>query len=209
MSKGFKMAKKTLSNLLSRLYRVHRSKRMALLQAALKCGFWVSRDEVEEKRRQFQLIKSYLLLILPDTKCYVCDRKATDRHHVLPLCKGGLNDPKNLVPLCKKCHKRLDLTSTWKQRGGGGGGALYQTHNLQIPQLSRYEIKALNRGSLSPAGKVVAVMSKKTEKSTGRLPAPKATPEKAQSTTISLGKVEAKLLEPAWHYALPLQATHG
>ncbi len=29
-------------------------------------------------------------------------------HHIIPVSKGGTDDPKNLMVCCKKCHKKED-----------------------------------------------------------------------------------------------------
>jgi 5-methylcytosine-specific restriction endonuclease McrA len=36
--------------------------------------------------------------------CWLCERKAKHRHHILPLENGGRNIKTNIVPLCVKCH---------------------------------------------------------------------------------------------------------
>lgn len=43
-------------------------------------------------------------------QCQQCgairEDKALEIHHILPLYKGGNNDPDNLIVLCKKCHQK-------------------------------------------------------------------------------------------------------
>lgn len=38
-------------------------------------------------------------------ECVVCGEPAYCWHHVVPLINGGTNSPKNLVPVCRDCHK--------------------------------------------------------------------------------------------------------
>lgn len=42
-----------------------------------------------------------------NTKCFVCLGKANCRHHIIQLQNGGLNQKKNLVSLCNKCHSDI------------------------------------------------------------------------------------------------------
>ena len=37
-------------------------------------------------------------------KCAYCREPATERDHVLPLCKGGSNTIENVVPCCRACN---------------------------------------------------------------------------------------------------------
>lgn len=40
-------------------------------------------------------------------ECRDCrSKKNLEVHHILPLHKGGTNDPQNLMTLCEKCHNR-------------------------------------------------------------------------------------------------------
>jgi 5-methylcytosine-specific restriction endonuclease McrA len=37
-----------------------------------------------------------------------------DVHHVIPLYRGGTNDPSNLISLCRECHAKIH---TWLEVG--------------------------------------------------------------------------------------------
>lgn len=39
--------------------------------------------------------------------CFVCDKKADVRHHVICLKNGGRNVRDNIVSLCRGCHKKI------------------------------------------------------------------------------------------------------
>lgn len=42
---------------------------------------------------------------LPDfVRCKYCGARATSIDHVVPVSKGGTNDPFNLVPACRSCN---------------------------------------------------------------------------------------------------------
>lgn len=47
------------------------------------------------------------LPLKPDETCYVCEAKATLRHHVIQVINGGRSKLNNLVPLCRDCHKKI------------------------------------------------------------------------------------------------------
>ena len=41
--------------------------------------------------------------------CFVCgSKKNLERHHINPRSNGGKATPKNIIPLCAKCHDRLE-----------------------------------------------------------------------------------------------------
>ncbi|WP_307740129.1 HNH endonuclease [uncultured Parolsenella sp.] len=40
-------------------------------------------------------------------------------HHVVPLVEGGADAPGNLVPLCARCHNRLDAELRRRRANGG------------------------------------------------------------------------------------------
>lgn len=48
--------------------------------------------------------------------CEECEKygrltTAEEVHHILPLSKGGGNEPENLMSLCKSCHSRITAES--------------------------------------------------------------------------------------------------
>lgn len=47
------------------------------------------------------------LLTIPECKCGTCDRPARVRHHIIPLCVGGINSPLNLILICHWCHEKI------------------------------------------------------------------------------------------------------
>lgn len=40
-------------------------------------------------------------------ECFVCGGRATQRHHVIPLARGGLATKKNTVWIDRDCHKAI------------------------------------------------------------------------------------------------------
>lgn len=47
----------------------------------------------------------------PKEKCYFCEEDSKyilEQHHVVPKRYNGSNDDKNLVTLCRRCHRKLE-----------------------------------------------------------------------------------------------------
>jgi len=40
-------------------------------------------------------------------KCTMCGRPAEEVHHKVPRSKGGKNEPRNLIVLCRECHEMM------------------------------------------------------------------------------------------------------
>jgi HNH endonuclease len=90
---------------------VPKKKRMAVLLKCLYYGAWATREAINLRRCEFTS-KRFSLLSLEGARCYVCSQPAKHRHHVIPICRGGSNEKYNLVPLCIKCHGRMDILQT-------------------------------------------------------------------------------------------------
>lgn len=82
---------------------VPKEKRMAFLQNVVYAGAWVPKSNLIRLRAYFERHKARIFP-LSGSICYVCDKKAEHRHHIVPLSRGGQNVKKNLVPLCNQCH---------------------------------------------------------------------------------------------------------
>ena len=49
-------------------------------------------------------------------KCRCCGaEKRLPVHHIKSKIRGGTDDPKNLITLCNKCHRSLELKSQWRE----------------------------------------------------------------------------------------------
>ena len=48
-------------------------------------------------------------------KCAYCDKPSTGVDHIIPLSRGGLDEPGNVVPCCRYCNssKGPRLLSEW------------------------------------------------------------------------------------------------
>lgn len=64
-----------------------------------------SKGKRTASRYHFDRMKSKLTL--RNKPCGVCDESATERHHIIPLDKGGKNCKQNLIPLCGSCHVQI------------------------------------------------------------------------------------------------------
>ena len=78
-----------------------RQRRYAALVRVSKPKFY-NPTPYSERRSEYYRIREALLIFPSD--CWVCKRVAKYRHHLILLSQGGINEPYNLVPLCKKCH---------------------------------------------------------------------------------------------------------
>lgn len=41
-------------------------------------------------------------------KCQACGTKGVEVHHIVPLSKGGSDEPENLALMCSQCHDDAD-----------------------------------------------------------------------------------------------------
>lgn len=63
--------------------------------------------EIYKTRTGFNDNKYRVFPMSQTCPCYVCGQKASVRHHVIPLGKGGRNRRNNIVPLCNVCHVKV------------------------------------------------------------------------------------------------------
>ncbi len=78
----------------------------------LKCNSLASQDRTPYGH-SFKVLRRQLAESV-DGKCIIC--QSTNKisgHHILPTRFGGESDDKNIVPLCTRCHKRIE-TLEWK-----------------------------------------------------------------------------------------------
>jgi hypothetical protein len=92
--------------LLERRHKISPQDRMRFLIYCANRGGFIPQEQLRAQRIQFEMVRE-VLCPLAGNPCYVCRKKASDRHHILPLCKGGLNNSSNLVPLCFSCHQTV------------------------------------------------------------------------------------------------------
>lgn len=97
--KGFVVAKK--------FQNVHKEHRLTFLVSCLRLDSPDLQLKGHLRRRGFNGSKGWSLPLTDKSECYLCKGKATLRHHVIPLVKGGRNKLNNIVPLCQPCHCRV------------------------------------------------------------------------------------------------------
>jgi 5-methylcytosine-specific restriction endonuclease McrA len=83
--------------------------RLVLLQAVESCRVEsVSVKRREKLRRAFLRRRSDDFAVAEAWEwhpCFVCWKRGTHRHHVVPLYQGGDNRQANIVFLCASCHE--------------------------------------------------------------------------------------------------------
>jgi 5-methylcytosine-specific restriction endonuclease McrA len=65
------------------------------------------RKLLAEMRDQFEHQPKISRAKLSNRTCKACLGRAQVRHHIVQLQHGGTNDVRNIVPLCRDCHKKI------------------------------------------------------------------------------------------------------
>jgi 5-methylcytosine-specific restriction endonuclease McrA len=81
-----------------------------------------ARDSAKSRERADELKKSLRRLNHQQSRCPYCDGELINKHldHIIPLGRGGLSVPENLVFVCGKCNEEKSsdtLTMFVKRRG--------------------------------------------------------------------------------------------
>ena len=85
----------------SKLKNVHKVNRLQFLISHLRLNKPdIPVQEMINGRKGFNDNKKWALPLTKRSECYLCGGKATLRHHVIPLSKGGKNKVNNITPLC-------------------------------------------------------------------------------------------------------------
>ena len=126
---------------------------------------WVKTQAQEQgtkriRGRRLQKMREQLLAQQP--LCAACDRLgvvrlATERDHIIPLTKGGTDDPSNIQALCHDCHESKSLGEALRGRSplsylsprGRGGATNFPppTGNRPVPQI--FVRAGFGRGGIS------------------------------------------------------------
>lgn len=82
--------------------------RLDYLRSVSNPGWPRVSEEVRLKLRK-QFAKRYrMLLVNIDDQCGVCgDGVWHEKHHVIPLSYGGMNESLNLIAICESCHNKI------------------------------------------------------------------------------------------------------
>lgn len=92
----------------SKLKNVHKVNRLQFLISHLRLNKPdIPVQEMINGRKGFNDNKKWALPLTKRSECYLCGGKATLRHHVIPLSKGGKNKVNNITPLCHPCHCKV------------------------------------------------------------------------------------------------------
>lgn len=86
--------------------KVQQKRRMAFLRLYAAAGRYDHKWDQLSRRQRFEWYKKVHLPSIKTQSCYVCSKDADHWHHIVHLCNGGDDCQRNLVPLCRVCHKR-------------------------------------------------------------------------------------------------------
>ncbi len=64
------------------------------------------REQTRQRQRKFRAEHKKSIGINPDDKCAYCGDVATTIDHIVPVSKGGLDVPENVVPSCLQCNQQ-------------------------------------------------------------------------------------------------------
>ncbi len=81
------------------------------MRAIVALHKWQERERIKDKyRANNRLIPQADYMYLKSLgRCDLCGRRGkTEIHHLIPVKRGGTNDPSNLLVLCKRCHLEAD-----------------------------------------------------------------------------------------------------
>jgi 5-methylcytosine-specific restriction endonuclease McrA len=84
------------------------SMRLGYLRETSSPG-WPRVDEGMRKRLRREFSRRYRdLLKNIDEQCGICGNdRWREKHHIIPLSFGGINDDLNLIAICMKCHNEI------------------------------------------------------------------------------------------------------
>lgn len=86
---------------------VTKQQRMDLIKRAVRLEWWVSERLRMQIRREY-LKKKHHLLNIKDVECGIClAAKADEKHHIVMVCYGGINENENLIAICQGCHNEI------------------------------------------------------------------------------------------------------
>lgn len=83
---------------------------MSPVRACLGCGELIRHgsrcpDCAPRNGSTRQYRKNRALVLRGAAACYVCGQPADQADHVVPVSKGGTDDPSNLRPICWPCNR--------------------------------------------------------------------------------------------------------
>jgi len=81
--------------------------RLTLLKRAANPGWGRVTEELRRFLRASFGRKAYQMLVVPIEQCACCENRPQEKHHIVPLSYGGINEELNLIFICETCHNAI------------------------------------------------------------------------------------------------------
>lgn len=92
-------------------------------------------DRVSGRGSQWRKIRRAVLDRFPFCGwCGTLNRSRLQVHHIVPFRISNDNSPKNLIPLCVSCHRRIETVTVEVEALGGGAAVIFGAMALQLRQ---------------------------------------------------------------------------
>jgi hypothetical protein len=73
--------------------------------------------------------------------CVCCGFKATEVHHIIPLCMGGLDNMDNMVAICSTCHRFApDTEEEFNKYCNNGGHRIPHLYGIALINYHKDEL---------------------------------------------------------------------
>lgn len=70
--------------------------------------FKPKKDTLIKARKTWNCVRINRRKLISEEKCFVCDQKAREWHHIIQLQNGGLPAKKaGIIPICRPCHIQI------------------------------------------------------------------------------------------------------
>lgn len=97
---------------------------------------WLCRtDRVSGRGSQWRKIRQEIMDRHPFCGwCGTLDRRRLQVHHIVPFRISNDNSPRNLIPLCRTCHRRIETVTVEVEALGVAAFGIFRVMSLQLRQ---------------------------------------------------------------------------